>query len=107
LLCTFRSIGLARLGVSGPIGSRFLKLQPNTKASVGEPLAINHPSEGAQIANKRADHQSFIQLPGPLRQNTHSQRAHIFGRRPLCSGRILEAGNLNWDSQPNPFLKSS
>jgi len=107
LLCTFGSSGCARRGVSGPIGSRFLKLQPNTKAAVGEPLAINHPSESAQIAHKRANHQSFIQLPGPLRQNTHSQRANIFGRRPLGSGRIQEADNLNWDSQPNPFLKSS
>jgi len=99
LLCSFGSSDCARRGVSGPIGSRFLKLQPNTKAAVGEPLAINHPSEGAQIAHKRADHQSFILLPGPLRQNTHSQRANIFGRRPLGSGRIQEAGNLNWDSQ--------
>jgi len=107
LLCTSGSSGCARRGVYGPIGSRFLKLQPNTKAAVGEPLAINHPSEGAQIAHKRADHQSFILLPGPLRQNTHSQRANIFGRRPLGSGRIQKAGNLNWDSQPNPFLKSS
>jgi len=107
LFCTFRSNSRARRRVSRPIGSRFLKLQPNTKAAVGEPLAINHPSEGAQIANKRADHQSFIQLPGLLRQNTHSQRANIFGRRPLGSGRFQEAGNLNWDSQPNPFLKSS
>jgi len=107
LFCTFRSNSRARRRVARPIGSRFLKLQPNTKAAVGEPLAINHPSEGAQIANKRADHQSFIQLPGPFRQNTHSQRANIFGRRPLGSGRIQKAGNLNWDSQPNPFLKSS
>jgi len=107
LLCTFGSSGCARRGVSGPIGSRFLKLQPNRKAAAGEPLAINHPGEGAQIANKRADHQSFIQLPGPLRQNTHSQRANIFGRRLLGSGRIQEAGNLNWHSHPNSFLKSS
>jgi len=90
-----------------PIGSHFLELKSNAKAAVGEPLAIDNTGEGSQITRKRADHQSFIQLPGPLRQNTHSQRAHIFGRRPLSRGRILDAGNLNWDRQRNPFLKSS
>ncbi len=83
------------------------QFETDSKPILGHPLTVNDARKGPQIAHERTDHQSFIQISSPLGQDSYSERADVFRSRPLCSGRVLEVGNLHRDSQPSPFLKSS
>ena len=84
-----------------------LELQSHPKVSIREPLTVNNARKSSQIADKRFNHQPFIQFSSALSQYSYSQRAHVLRSRPLIRARILKTGYLDRDSQPNPFFKSS
>jgi hypothetical protein len=70
-------------------------------------LTVNNSNKDSQIAQERADHQSFIQISSLFGQNSYSQRADVLRGRPFRRRRVLKTGNLYRDRQPDPFLKSS
>jgi hypothetical protein len=84
-----------------------LELQSHPKVSVREPLTVNHARKSSQIAGERSNYQPFIQFSSALRQHSYSERAHVLRSGPLIRARILKTGNLDRDSQPNPFFKPS
>ena len=84
-----------------------LELQSDAESSVGKPLAVNHSSECSQISDQRVNHQSFVQLPGSLGKDAHTQRADIFRSCSFYCARILKAGYFDRNGQPNPFFDAS
>src|SRR5258708_18683877 len=81
-----------------PVDWSSLDLQSDSKASIGQPLTVNNASNRSQIAHKRVDDQPFIRISSPLRQNSYSDRAHVFRSRPLNLVRTPRVGYLHWDS---------
>ncbi len=63
--------------------------------------------KSSQLTHQRTDHQSFVQISSPPRQNAYSERAHVFRSSSLRRGRVQQVGNFHRDRQPNPFFKSS
>jgi hypothetical protein len=90
-----------------PIDGYSLELQSDAKVSIREPLTVNNARKSSQITHERTDHQSFIQMPSPLGQDSYSERAYVLRGRSLSRGRVLRAGYFYRNSQPNPFFKPS
>jgi len=107
LLAIENSICSAGQRVSWPIDGHSLELQSDSKPSVRQPLTVNNAREGPQVSYERIDHQPFIQIPSPLGQDSYSERADVLRSRPLSRGRVLRAGYLYRNNQPNPFFKPS
>jgi len=92
---------------SWPVDGHSLELQSDSKPSVRQPLTVDNAREGPQVSYERIDHQPFIQISSPLSQDSYSERADVLRSRSLSRGRVLRAGYLYRNSQPNPFFKPS
>lgn len=90
-----------------PIGGHTLELQSHGKVSIGKPLTVHHASESSQVAHERTYHQPLVELSSPLGDDAHPQRAHVLRSRPLGSGGVQDAGNLQGHRQRNALFKSS
>jgi len=67
------SIGGTRHRVPRPIRLCSLKLQSHSKASVGQPLTVDHSSKGPQIARDGFNSHAFVPLHGLPRQDPHTE----------------------------------
>lgn len=90
-----------------PIDGLPLKLNPDSEASVRQPLAVNHAGERTQVTYHGADHEPLIKFPSFLCQDTHPQRTHVFSNGPLGAGRIIRIRKLHRQGQLNAFFKST
>lgn len=107
LPCILHSVGRSRRRALWPIDRISLELQPHGEVPVGKPLTVHNASNGSKIADKRINHQSFVQCSSTLGQYAHSQRADVFCCRPFGRSWVQDAGNLQRERQPNPLFKSS
>lgn len=55
-----------------PIDGHSLELQSDSIPPVRQPLAVNNAREAPQVSYERIDHQPFIQISGPLGQDSYS-----------------------------------
>jgi len=106
----FRMRGLAACAGEGtrcPADRLSLKLNSDAETSIRQPLAIDHASQSSQVADKRADHEPFIQFFSLLRQDAHSKGANVFSGCPLRRRGVIKARNLHGEGQLYAFFKST